>query len=334
MERQSDILIVGFGVQGKHAALEALQEGLSVRVMTSPSAPVAGANGIGIIERQDELITLSEVGDVLTFTSEAFENEGFQFYEQELNNGAPWIEKKSIHYHRMADTSPDDRPFPGMERETLSKAEVREPYQCGYRFKGYILNTRMYLAELDRRIFEHPNFLGLQHGEINSPDEVRHPVKIITCGMGQKRWDREIFPGLGETMILELADVDRSFVIGGIRPTYSGNIVPIPGTSDRWRCGASKVDHCDITSDHDELWTSIREEVNHLRPEFVAARTLELCVAARPKRNGGVFIRIYLDAEGEFVAEIGGLGGAGFTLAYAIAKRVVEIIRKHLNGTV
>lgn len=323
---QKEVNIVGAGVVGITAAYVLLGRGLRVRVKSSGLEPIAGRNGVGILERQGETITLARRGSESSFSSIDWEDQTFQVFERWLAAGMPWVRKMPVTYHRVSKTEePFESPFPGMEAIELSPDELVAGFSVGVRFDGYIINTRQYYDFLREQVEQHPLFLGFELVDIQSPDEIDDPLVLIACGLGQRRWDPAVFPGLGETLIVDSPEVPRDRVVGAILPDYSGNVVPIPGSANEVLVGASKRDGLDYQSPRDEWWDKILELGTRAVPELASGKILDRRLGCRPKRKGGVRLELIETPISRKLIS-GGFGGAGWTLSYGHASAAYSLL--------
>ncbi len=321
-----EVLIVGSGVIGMTAAAELLTRGVPVRIYTSKEKPVAGLNGVGILERQGDSINLVQQGRLTKTNSIAWEDRTFKKCEGFIREGSQWVSFMPVEYHRMTRTGdPFEVPYNGMEARELTDEEIIPPYQCGVLFNGFIINTRGCYAYLQNLVHSHQLFQGVEYGEIESPEEVNHPCALIACGMGQRAWDSQIVPGLGETLLMRDSSIPRSKVIGGIRKEYSANLVPIPGKRDEFILGASKRDGLDETSPRQSWWDQILNAGCEICPQLEHSDVLERRVGVRPKRIGGILVEAD-EADGQRRVIAGGFGGSGWTLSWGFAEWAAEFL--------
>ncbi len=321
-----EVLVVGAGVIGATTALHLLQNGFTIRILTSEDAPVAGLNGVGIIERHNYKVNIISPDGLEEINSIAWENESFRKFQSFLESGYDWIDYKPVEYHWTNFSAESTlSPFPGME---VKDVPPLKDFSRATVSNAYLINTRSYHNYLLEKVKDHKNFLGIEYGEISAPAELEHDCKVICCGLGQRRWDSEIYPCLGETVLIDNKDTAREKVIGGLRPECSAVVFPIPGSASHFILGASKRDYLDLDSDYASWSSKIIDYALEVVPTIQGFKLLEERSACRPMRNGGVRIQTTLDKE-SLTIEAGGLGGSGWTLSWAIADKVYNHILKY-----
>lgn len=317
MKPGGEILVVGAGVAGLSSAVELLKAGYRVRIWAREVPPN----------------TTSDKAAAIWFPYLCYPREkalpwskaSFAYFEHAILPDA----KSGCMYRTVLKffARPQPEPWWAMALPTPverpSKVELPAGYADGYRFRGIVIDTRVYMPYL----LDWVRRLG---GEIVVKEigDIREAlaacdVAVNCSGLGARELvgDEALYPVRGQMLRVQAKEL-REVLVDDTGPEQLTLLVP--RSADLMLGGTAQAGNWNTQSDPQDSREILRKTARFY-PELEEVEVLEEIVGLRPARPE---VRVELEErDGKSVVHNYGHGGAGFTLSWGCAQDVLELVR-------
>lgn len=310
-----DLIVIGAGVSGLTCAIELLEAGFDVTIITKETHPNITSSVAAALWFPYEAFPVDRV--------EAWAALSYSTYHQlarEKGTGIRMIESLQL----------SDRSFdrPGWVRSVAGYRDVTGPdlpdgYIDGYSVTIPVIETPVFMPYLMDRFVSQGGKVRVVPNGINSFEEVDAATIVNCSGLGAADLcnDGQVFPIKGQVIrvvnpgiVNAICDDDSVNAIGYVIPRTDDVILGGISVKGDWSLEPSK-----------EVTDEILRKCSVLEPRIASQEILEVRCGSRPGRSE-VRLETEMLPTGQLVVHNYGHGGAGFTLAWGCAREVASLI--------
>jgi D-amino-acid oxidase len=308
-----DVLTIGAGVSGLTTAVLLAEAGLRVRIRAQHRPELSTSAAAGAI--WDPIYASHPL--VLSWSAHSY-----AVFRDLAGAGRPEVRLvPGVEASRRTISSPDwAQDLPGFR--VCAAAELPQGFASGWRYTAPIIDMPPYLAYLERRLVAAGGALELGH--VRSLEEELAPVVVNCTGIGARELvpDPDVEPIRGQLVAVRNPGVREFFAEHTDEleeMTYllpQGDVLLLGGSADKGQCAAEP---------DPEVAAGIVARCASIVPAVASAEVLGHRTGIRPQRP-----EIRLEHEtlgGRHVVHNYGHSGAGVSLSWGCAERVLEIVR-------
>jgi D-amino-acid oxidase len=329
------IVVVGAGVVGLSTAIRLRVSGADVELLTSPKHPMVSPMACALF-----LPTWIGTDNPFIWSGwlEPAVVKSWHRYQSLLDEFGADAGIRSVTNHEYLPIGDPDPP--GWVRSLLAPSELAacnlnfasRQYDRVWKFRTLVIDMSRYMPWLELRALSLG--ISIRKHQLESLDEAldsQMPVLVNCSGLGARKLvpDEAVRPVRGQVLFLQPADTDilKNFVAIGI-----GEYCLVPRITDVGLGSLFEEADCNESlpipppSGEEKLWAALG---TLLRLSGIDSSELEFSgrtsVGLRPIREGGCRVEALWNGD-RLIVHNYGHGGAGVTLAWGCADRVVELI--------